>query len=154
MRKRAKPPDCGAGTFLPQKHTRHTLPVNKLTIMHIAYATKLWQTRQGSKSPLRLQMTCSRIRKKLYSSIVVKSANHQLLSLTDGLERSRQNGGKHQTVGATNFITISRPVMERLINGETKGLLVRPLGALVASFYASENQAGKYAAKLHFNLAR
>ncbi|HOT98731.1 MAG TPA: hypothetical protein PKZ83_16525 [bacterium] len=56
--------------------------------------------------------------------------------------------------GGRNFITIPRPVMERLINGETKGLLIRPLGALVASFYASENQAGKYAAKLHFNLAR
>ncbi len=56
--------------------------------------------------------------------------------------------------GGKNYITISRPVMERLINGQTKGLLIRPLGAIVASFHASENQAGKYGAKLHFNSAR
>jgi len=46
--------------------------------MGIAYATKLMKTRQGSKSPLRLQMTCSRIRKKLYLS---KSG---IVSLTEG----------------------------------------------------------------------
>lgn len=56
--------------------------------------------------------------------------------------------------GGKNYITISRPVLERLISGLTKGLLIRPLGAIVASFYASENQAGKYGAKLHFNTAR
>ena len=52
--------------------------------------------------------------------------------------------------GGKNFITISRPVMQRLLNGTTKGLLIRPLGAITASFYASENQ-GQPGPKLHFN---
>ncbi|MEJ2544878.1 MAG: hypothetical protein P8Y99_12500 [Calditrichaceae bacterium] len=55
--------------------------------------------------------------------------------------------------GNKNFITISRPVLERLINGKTKGLLIRPLGAINSSFYASENQ-NKYSPKLHFNVAK
>ncbi len=53
--------------------------------------------------------------------------------------------------GGKNFITISRPVLQRLLNGTTKGLLIRPLGAIDASFYASENQAGN-GPKLHFNI--
>jgi hypothetical protein len=36
--------------------------------------------------------------------------------------------------GSKNFITISQPVMQRLLNGTTKGLLIRPLGAITASF--------------------
>jgi hypothetical protein len=50
-----------------------------------------------------------------------------------------------------NFITISQPVMQRLLNGTTKGLLIRPLGAINASVYASENQNGQMAPKLYFN---
>lgn len=38
----------------------------------------------------------------------------------------------------TTLVTISRPVMQRLLDGTTKGLLLRPLGAIHASFYASE----------------
>jgi hypothetical protein len=53
-----------------------------------------------------------------------------------------------------NFITISRPVLQRLLDGITKGLLIRPLGAIDASFYASENQAGNVAPKLHFNIKK
>jgi hypothetical protein len=52
--------------------------------------------------------------------------------------------------GSKNFITISKPVLQRLLNGTTKGLLIRPLGALNASVYASENQKGN-GPKLHFN---
>ena len=53
--------------------------------------------------------------------------------------------------GSKNLITISQPVMQRLLDGTTKGLLIRPLGAINASFYASENQEGEMAPKLHFN---
>lgn len=53
--------------------------------------------------------------------------------------------------GIKNFITISQPVMQRLFNGTTKGLLIRPLGAITASFYCSENEGGKRGPKLHFN---
>jgi len=56
--------------------------------------------------------------------------------------------------GGKNFIAISRPVMERLLNDQTKGLLIRPLSAIVASFHACENQAGEYGARLHFNSTR
>jgi len=51
--------------------------------------------------------------------------------------------------GSKNYITISRPVMQRLLDGKTKGLVIRPLGALVTSFYASE--AGTTGPMLHFN---
>jgi hypothetical protein len=56
--------------------------------------------------------------------------------------------------GSKNFITISRPVLQRLLDGKTKGLLIRPLGALDASFYASENQLGNNGPKLHFNIKK
>ncbi len=52
--------------------------------------------------------------------------------------------------GSRNFITISKPVLQRLLDGKTKGLLIRPLGALNVSFYASENQMN--GPKLHFNI--
>ena len=56
--------------------------------------------------------------------------------------------------GSKNYITISKPVLQRLLDGTTKGLLIRPLGAIDASFYASENQTGNDAPKLHFNIAK
>ena len=55
--------------------------------------------------------------------------------------------------GAKNFITISKPVLQRLIDGKTKGVLIRPLGAINVSFYASENQ-NEYSPKLHFNVIK
>jgi hypothetical protein len=60
-------------------------------------------------------------------------------------ELSGEKGGK-------NFITISKPVLQRLLDGKTKGLLIRPLGAIDASFYASENS--KDTPKLHFNIRK
>jgi hypothetical protein len=59
-------------------------------------------------------------------------------------EPSGQTGGK-------NFITISKPVLQRLLNGTTKGLMLRPLGALDASFYSSESDN---APRLHFNVVK
>lgn len=52
-----------------------------------------------------------------------------------------------------NFITISQPVMQRLLNGTTKGLLIRPLGAINATFYALENEDAQLAPTLHFTTA-
>jgi hypothetical protein len=52
----------------------------------------------------------------------------------------------------TNFITISNPVLQRLVDGKTLGIAIRPLGAVNASFYAMEYQSGKFCAKLHFNV--
>lgn len=53
--------------------------------------------------------------------------------------------------GSKTYVTLSRPVMQRLLGGKTKGLIVRPLGAIVASVYASENAAGD-GPTLHFNV--
>lgn len=57
------------------------------------------------------------------------------------------------TPRSKNFITISQPVMQRLLDGTTKGLLIRPLGAITASFYALENH-GQMGPKLNFNILK
>lgn len=49
------------------------------------------------------------------------------------------------------FITISKPVLQRMISGKTKGLLMRPLGAINASFFSSENGFDN-CPKLYFNI--
>lgn len=54
--------------------------------------------------------------------------------------------------GGKTYITLSRPVMQRLLDGTTKGLIIRPLGAIIASIYDSEDSNSEYAPKLHFNL--
>jgi hypothetical protein len=54
--------------------------------------------------------------------------------------------------GGATLATISEPVLQRMINGKTLGLAIRPLGAVNACLYAMENQGGKFSAKLHFNL--
>lgn len=38
--------------------------------------------------------------------------------------------------GARTYVTLSRPVLQRLVEGRTLGLALRPLGSIVASFYA------------------
>ena len=54
--------------------------------------------------------------------------------------------------GSKNLITISNPVLQRLIDGKTLGIAIRSIGAVNASFYAKENPEQKFSAKLHFNL--
>ena len=48
------------------------------------------------------------------------------------------------------FFTLPRPVMQRLLDGTTKGLLIRQLGAQSASIYASEDESGN-GPVLHFS---
>jgi hypothetical protein len=55
-------------------------------------------------------------------------------------------------VGSKNYITIPQPVLQRLIDGKTKGIAIKPLGAVHASFYSMENIKDKFGARLHFNL--
>jgi len=52
------------------------------------------------------------------------------------------------------LITISKPVLDRMIEGKTLGLAIRPLGAINASFYAMENKNGKFSPRLLFNLQK
>ncbi len=60
-------------------------------------------------------------------------------------ELPEENGGK-------TYVTISRPVMQRLLDGTTQGLILRPLGAIDASLYDSEDPDQAHATVLHFNL--
>lgn len=54
--------------------------------------------------------------------------------------------------GGKTRITLSRPVMQRLLDGTTRGLLIRPLGALEATFYDSQGDSSERAPTLYFNL--
>lgn len=54
--------------------------------------------------------------------------------------------------GAKNLITISRPVMQRLLDGKTLGLAVEPLGAVTAAFFSRENREEGFAPALHFSV--
>ncbi len=54
--------------------------------------------------------------------------------------------------GSKNLITISQPVLQRMIDGRTKGIVLRPLGPINASFFAMENNNDSLRAKLHFNI--
>jgi hypothetical protein len=53
---------------------------------------------------------------------------------------------------SATLATISQPVLQRMIDGKTLGIGIKPLGAVQASFYALENQGGRFGAKLHFTL--
>jgi hypothetical protein len=55
--------------------------------------------------------------------------------------------------GHKNFMTISKPVLQRLLEGKTLGLALRPLGAVNASFYAKESTVEDFKPKLHINIA-
>jgi len=52
--------------------------------------------------------------------------------------------------GGKTYLTISKPVLQRLIDGRTLGIAIRPLGALTASFHAMESEPGR-SARLLFN---
>jgi hypothetical protein len=55
------------------------------------------------------------------------------------------NGGK-------TYLTISQPVLQRMIDGKTLGTAIAPLGAISAAFYAVEDDDGRHGAILRFNL--
>jgi hypothetical protein len=50
--------------------------------------------------------------------------------------------------GRKTYFTISRPVLQRMIDGRTLGLVIRPLGSISASFYALGSGAGEPATLL------
>lgn len=54
--------------------------------------------------------------------------------------------------GGKTYLTISKYVLQRLIDGRALGIALRPLGAIDASFYASEEKDGKLAPRLRFDL--
>jgi len=54
--------------------------------------------------------------------------------------------------GGKTLLTITRPVLQRLIDGRTLGLAVLPLGAIHASFRGSEAEERGFRPRLLFNL--
>ena len=58
----------------------------------------------------------------------------------------------NETMGGSNLITISRPVLRRMLDGTTHGLLIRPLGPVSAAFFSREHAEGRQGAVLHFTL--
>jgi hypothetical protein len=56
--------------------------------------------------------------------------------------------------GAKTYLTISKTVLQRIIDGKAHGIVIKALGAINASFYSMEDEAGKYSARLHFNLEK
>ena len=54
--------------------------------------------------------------------------------------------------GGKTYLTIGRPVLQRMIDGKTLGIAIKPLGAISSSFYSMENEAGRNAARLYFDL--
>jgi len=57
-------------------------------------------------------------------------------------------------LGGKTYLTIPRPVLQRLIDGKTTGIAVKALGAISAAFLSVEQEGGKSAARLRFNLER
>jgi hypothetical protein len=56
--------------------------------------------------------------------------------------------------GAKTYLTISKTVLQRMIDGKTHGIAIKALGAINASFYPMEAEAERYGARLHFNLQK
>lgn len=56
--------------------------------------------------------------------------------------------------GGKTYVVLPRPVMQRLLDGTTKGIVLRPLGAINASFYASEDATPGVAPTLHLTTKR
>lgn len=54
--------------------------------------------------------------------------------------------------GARNLITISRPVLQRMLDGKTLGLAIKPLGAVNAAFFARENRHKSVRPVLHLTV--
>ncbi len=72
---------------------------------------------------------------------VLSTTNGQMIFDTD----VAQADGK-------TLITIPRPVLQRMLDGTTRGLMLKPLGALEVSFYDSEHGDGSQSPKLHFTI--
>jgi hypothetical protein len=56
--------------------------------------------------------------------------------------------------GGKTYLTIGHPVLQRLIDGKTLGIAIKPLGALNAAFYSMEDENGKNSAQLYFNVQK
>jgi hypothetical protein len=56
--------------------------------------------------------------------------------------------------GGKTYLTISKPALQRLIDGKALGIAIKPLGAINASFYALEYEDGSSGARLLLNFRK
>jgi hypothetical protein len=54
--------------------------------------------------------------------------------------------------GGKTYLTIGRPVLQRLIDGRTRGIAITPLGAIHAAFRSPETDDGRSRPVLRFSL--
>jgi hypothetical protein len=54
--------------------------------------------------------------------------------------------------GSVTEFVISKPVLQRMIDGRTLGLAIQPLGSISASFFAGEGKEAEMGARLLFNV--
>jgi hypothetical protein len=54
--------------------------------------------------------------------------------------------------GAKTYLTIPKPVLQRLIDGKTLGIAIRPHGAINAAFYCIDIAGGKHVPRLRLNI--
>ncbi len=54
--------------------------------------------------------------------------------------------------GRKTYLTVPRPVLQRLLDGKTLGLAIRPLGAINASFYSADGGHGTSGPRLRLNI--
>lgn len=54
--------------------------------------------------------------------------------------------------GGKTHLTISKPALQRLIDGKTRGIAIKPLGSIVASFETVEHDGGRHGVRLLFNV--
>jgi hypothetical protein len=54
--------------------------------------------------------------------------------------------------GGKSYLTISRPVLQRMVDGRTRGIALEPLGSISASFYASGEAGDGRGPRLRFDV--
>jgi hypothetical protein len=58
-----------------------------------------------------------------------------------------------EDVGGTTRVVIPRPVVQRLLDGRSRGIVLQPLGVVEASFYSLEDSGGSRAPRLWFDVS-
>jgi hypothetical protein len=56
-----------------------------------------------------------------------------------------------ESKGDSNYINIPQPVLQRMLEGKTKGIAILPLGSINAAFYSIENNKPETTPQLHFS---
>jgi hypothetical protein len=54
--------------------------------------------------------------------------------------------------GGKSYLTISKPVLQRLVDGRTRGIAIKPLGSISASFYATGDEGDGRGPRLRFDV--